>query len=167
MLAAIDRLRARHQTGRPVRLAVVFRVAGLTRRERHVVSERLRGRSYGSIAGRDCSRQAVQIAERKACRRLGLAGSVETVVHAIERADRGREKAEQARATSPTDLHGDGPARCRRKPTPRERVEARLDRLADQWVSMAEQALEREAALRTEADRLAAELARLNRRADR
>jgi hypothetical protein len=46
----LDQLRRRHTAGEPVPLAAVLRAAGLTAAERHVVRERLAGRSYGQIA---------------------------------------------------------------------------------------------------------------------
>src|SRR5262245_12807283 len=46
----LERLRRRHTAGEPVPLAAVLRAAGLTAAERHVVRERLAGRSYGQIA---------------------------------------------------------------------------------------------------------------------
>jgi hypothetical protein len=157
----LDRLRRRFLVGVAVRLADVFRAAGLTPNQRQVVRERLSGRSYAAIAGSARSKQAVKIAESKACSRLGLAASIELAVHAVERADNGRVKAEQADAVRPCELHADDttPARCRSKLTARQLVERRLDRLADQWLK-ADDLTTREA-LRAEAVRLGEQLARL------
>jgi hypothetical protein len=159
---SVEQLRRRHLAGDPVRLADVFGVVCLTEPEQHVIRERLCGRSYGQIArdrfaGRALTRQRLQQVERVACRRLGLAASVATLVHDVERADRGREKVEQSRGIIPTDLHTDGPA-CsrRRKVNKREAIQTALESLADRWLKDGGSL-----ALTAEADRLSAALARI------
>jgi hypothetical protein len=129
------RLKRRFLVGGLVRLADVFRAAGLAQAERHVIAERLAGRSYGEIAGRSCTRQRVHQVERVAVARLGLSLSIAQAVHATERMDRANGYAAKAPVTNPAELHGDGSARRQRKPSPREVIHARLDRLADQWLN--------------------------------
>jgi hypothetical protein len=128
-------LRLRFQTGQPVILPEAFDAVGLAERERHVVRQRLAGRSYGQIAGRSCTRQRVQQVERIAVARLGLSLSIAQAVHASQRADQAQEWADRSKLTSPADLHGDGPTRRQRKPSPREMIHAKLDRLADRWLT--------------------------------
>lgn len=68
------------------RLAVAFDVFGISPAARAVLAARLAGETFGDIgAARGCSRQAVQCSEREALGRLGLAGSVESIVHADQR----------------------------------------------------------------------------------
>jgi hypothetical protein len=92
----LERLRRRHTAGEPVPLATVFRAAGLTAAERHVLRARLAGRSYGQIAagaalrkpdGSPYTRQRVQQIERHAAAKLGLGRSLEAAIHAAERVD--------------------------------------------------------------------------------
>src|SRR5262245_6946344 len=87
----LQRLRRRHDAGESVPLGVVFRAAGLTPAERHVLRERLAGRSYGQIAagaalrkpgGGAYTRQRVQQVEQDAAAKLGLAASLAVAVHA-------------------------------------------------------------------------------------
>jgi hypothetical protein len=93
----LERLRRRHAAGEPVPLTAVFRAAGLTAAERHVLRARLAGRSHGQIAagaalrkpgGGAYTRQRVQQLERRAAAKLGLGRSLEAAVHAAERVDR-------------------------------------------------------------------------------
>src|SRR5215218_4340394 len=100
----LDRVRARQRRAgvvaarpmyparRPVptageRLAIVFEVFGLADRERQVVAARLAGATFGDVAAAvRVTRQRVQQLEREALARLGLSGSVESIVHADQRA---------------------------------------------------------------------------------
>jgi hypothetical protein len=153
------RLKRRFLVGGLVRLADVFRAAGLAQAERHVIAERLAGRSYGQIAGRSCTRQRVHQVERVAVARLRLSLSIAQAVHAVERIDNGRVKAQQADAVRPCELHADDttPARRLSKPTARQLIERRLDRLADRWIKADD--LTTRVALRAEAERLGQQLA--------
>lgn len=152
-------LRRRHLAGQPVDLGDLFEAARLTPNMRHVVRQRLEGHSYRDIAGANRSKQTVHSAERHACRKLGLAGSIDSTVYAAERSDRGRDLADRSKGTTPDDLHGDGPTyRKGRRPTGREAIQRQLDRLADRWLTVTETDV---AGLRAEAARLSVELARL------
>ena len=114
--SGLERLRRRHTAGAPVPLAAVFRAAGLTPAERHVVRARLAGRSYGQIAadadlrkpgGGAYSRQRVQQIERDATAKLGLAASLAVAVHAAERVDRALDLVERGGRVRAADLHLD------------------------------------------------------------
>jgi len=128
-------LRLRFRAGQPVTLPEVLDAAGLTPNQRRVLCERLAGRSCGEIAGEACSRQAVKISEGRACERLGLPVSIAEAVHAAQRADQAAQWSDRAKLVNGAELHGDGPVRCRRKPSRRDLIHARLDRLADQWLT--------------------------------
>ena len=92
----LQRLRDHYRAGERVPLDDVLDAAGLTEQERHVVRERLAGRSYGRIAagglrkpgGGAYSRQRVQQIERDAADKLGLAESLAVAVHGAERLER-------------------------------------------------------------------------------
>ena len=112
----LERLRRRYGAGEPVPLAAVFRAAGLTPAERHVVRARLAGRSYGQIAadadlrkpgGGAYTRQRVQQLERHAAAKLGLGRSLEAAVHAAERVDRALDLVERGGRVRVADLHAD------------------------------------------------------------
>ena len=112
----LERLRRRHTAGEPVPLAAVFRAAGLTAAERHVLRARLAGRSYGQIAagaalrkpgGGAYSRQRVQQIEDEATAKLGLGRSLAEAVHAAERADRALGLVERGGRVRVADLHLD------------------------------------------------------------
>jgi hypothetical protein len=127
----LERLRRRHGAGESVSLAAVFRAAALTPAERHVVYERLAGRSYGQIAadaalgkpgGGAYTRQRVQQIERDATAKLGLAASLAVAVHAAERVDRALDLAERGGRVRAVDLHLD--------PDP---LRVRLRRRVAQW----------------------------------
>jgi hypothetical protein len=108
------------------RLVEVLREAGLTDRERHVVRHRLLGRSYGAIA-RDTemaglTRQRLQQLEVVALARLGLRGSIESVVHEQERQDAMARLRERGQLVRPGELgHIDAGAQFRVRHTPEER----------------------------------------------
>jgi hypothetical protein len=77
------------------KLAVVLTAVGVSGRDQHVLRQRLRGRSFEQIAwDRECrverggvlSRQRMQQIERAALARVGLSGSVESVILTAERA---------------------------------------------------------------------------------
>jgi hypothetical protein len=110
----LERLGRRHGAGESVPLGAVFRAAGLTPAERHVVHERLAGRSYRQIAaggelrkpgGGAYTRQRVQQIERDAVAKLGLAKSLAEAVHAAERVDRALDLAERGERVRAADLH--------------------------------------------------------------
>jgi hypothetical protein len=112
----LERLRRRHTAGAPVPLAAVVRAAGLTPAERHVLRERLAGRSYGQIAtdaglrkpdGSPYTRQRVQQIEQHAAAKLGLGRSLEAAVHAAERVDRALGLVERGGRVRVTDLRLD------------------------------------------------------------
>jgi hypothetical protein len=112
----LERLRRQHTAGEPVPLAAVFRAAGLTAAERHVLRARLAGRSYGQIAadaalrkpgGGAYTRQRVQQIERDAAAKLGLAASLAEAVHAAERVDRALGLVERGQRVRAADLHLD------------------------------------------------------------
>jgi hypothetical protein len=111
----LDRLRQRHTAGEPVPLAAVFRAAGLTAAERHVLRERLAGRSYGQIAagalrkpdGSPYTRQRVQQIEQDATAKLGLAQSLAVAVHGAERVDRALDLVARGRRVRIADLRLD------------------------------------------------------------
>jgi len=112
----LERLRRRHTAGEPVPLAAVFRAAGLTAAERHVLRARLAGRSYGQIAadaalrkpgGGAYTRQRVQQLEQDATAKLGLAASLAVAVHAADRADRALGLVERGGRVQVADLHLD------------------------------------------------------------
>jgi hypothetical protein len=149
-------LRLRFQAGQPVTLPEAFDAVGLAERERNVVRQRLAGRSYRQIAGRSCTRQRVQQVERVAIARLGLSLSIAQAVHTAQRADQAQEWADRSKLTNPAELRGDGRARRRRRPSARDVIHARLDRLADRWLTADAAGRVR---LSAEAHRLADELA--------
>ena len=112
----LERLRRRHTAGQPVPLVAVFRAAGLTAAERHVLRARLAGRSYGQIAagaalrkpdGSPYTRQRVQQIEQDATAKLGLDRSLEAAVHAAERVDRALGLAERGGRVRVADLRLD------------------------------------------------------------
>jgi hypothetical protein len=112
----LERLRRRHTAGASVPLAAVFRAAGLTPAERHVLRARLAGRSYGQIAaggelrkpdGSPYTRQRVKQIERRGMVKLGLAASLAVAVHAAERADRALDMVERGERVRAADLHLD------------------------------------------------------------
>jgi hypothetical protein len=112
----LERLRRRHTAGEPVPLAAVFRAVGLTATERHVVRQRLDGRSYGQIAahaalrkpdGSPYTRQRVQQLEQDAAAKLGLAASLAAAVHAAERVDRALDLVERGGRVRIADLRLD------------------------------------------------------------
>jgi hypothetical protein len=112
----LERLRRRHTAGEPVPLAAVFRAARLTAAERHVLRQRLAGRSYGQIAaggelrkpdGSPYTRQRVQQIEQGAAAKLGLAASLAAAVQAAERVDRALGLLEQGGRVRIADLHLD------------------------------------------------------------
>lgn len=151
-------LRLRFQSGERISLAETFEAAGLALHERQVIRERLAGRSYGAIAGRKLTRQRIEQVERSARARLGLSTSIAQAVHAAQRADQAAGFAEKAKCTNGAELHGDGSACRKRKPRGRDLIHARLDRLADRWLSADESG---RVHLLMEAQRLAEELARV------
>jgi hypothetical protein len=153
-------LRLRFHAGDPVSLPEVLDAAGLAEQERRVVHQRLAGRSFGSIAGRSCTRQRIQQVERIAVSRLGLSLSIAEAVHTAQRADQAREWADRSKLTNAAELHGEGPTRRKRKPGPRDVIHARLDRLADRWLTADSTS---RAKLRAEADRAGEQLAELDR----
>jgi hypothetical protein len=106
MSTAMAELRERHNGGLPVGLDEVFDAAGLEGRERHVIRERLAGRSFADIAGdgsvsgkggRPYTRQRIQQLERDGLRRLGLSRLLSEAVHGRERAERAQGLAEAGR----------------------------------------------------------------------
>jgi hypothetical protein len=112
----LERLRRRHRAGRAVLLGELCDAAGLTAAERHVVRERLAGRSYGQIAagaalrkpgGGAYTRQRVQQIEQDAAAKLGLAASLEAAVQAAERVDRALDLVERGGRVRAADLHLD------------------------------------------------------------
>jgi hypothetical protein len=133
--SSLDRLRRRFTAGRPVTLHETFAAARLTLAMRRVILKRLAGCSFGDIAGRRRSRQAVANIERNARRRLGLSASIADSVHAAERFDRAADRAAQAKAVNATDLHADEPQRRKRKPTPREVIQRELSRIGRAWLT--------------------------------
>jgi hypothetical protein len=130
--AAGGRGQAPAPTRAPQRRCADRRAAGLTPAERHVVRERLAGRSYRQIAadaalgkpgGGAYTRQRVQQIERDATAKLGLAASLAVAVHAAERVDRALDLAERGERVRAADLHL-GPEAVR----PRLRRVARWER---------------------------------------
>jgi len=114
--AALARLRQRYAAGEAVSLAEAMAAAGLSPQERHVVGQRLRGRSFAEIAadaemsrpdGRPYARQRLHQFEAEATRKLGLPGSVEHAVLAVERAEQAFDLAERGERIQADDLHGD------------------------------------------------------------
>src|SRR5262245_29099146 len=88
----LDQLRQRYQRGEGIQIGDVFRAAGLDRRERYVLRERLDGRPFGAIgADLHYTRQRVHQLEAQALRKLGLRASLAEAVHSGERADRAEE----------------------------------------------------------------------------
>jgi hypothetical protein len=112
----LERLRRRYGAGEPVPLAAVVRAAGLTPAERHVVRERLAGRSYAQIAaggelrkpdGSPYTRQRVKQIEEEAAAKLGLAASLAEAVHVAERLERALNLVERGGRVRAADLHLD------------------------------------------------------------
>src|SRR5262249_44391949 len=112
----LEQLRRRHGAGESVSLAAVFRAAGLTAVERHVVRQRLAGRSYGQIAagaalrksgGGAYTRQRVPQVGQDAAAKLGLDRSLAEAVHAAERVDRALDLVERGGRVWAADLHLD------------------------------------------------------------
>ena len=149
-------LRLRFQAGEPVTLRDAFDAAGLADHARHVVRQRLAGRSHRQIAGRSCTRQRIQQVERVAVARLGLSLSIAQAVHSSQRADQASEWADRSELVNGAELHGEGRPRRRIRLSERETIYAKLDALANRWIDADE--AER-SALRAEADRLAERLA--------
>jgi hypothetical protein len=128
----LERLRRRHTAGEPVPLAAVFRAAGLTPAERHVVRERLPRpdgvvRSHEQIAadglmrkpdGSPCSRQRVEQVEAEGLHKLGLCRSIAAAVHGAERAGRALTLLAGGRAVNPGELYGPVPVRVRLRRRP-------------------------------------------------
>jgi hypothetical protein len=113
---------ARFAAGERVEVWRVLVAAGLTRPERHVVRQRLAGRSYAAIAldramrkadGSGYTRQRVQQTERDAMQRLGLGVSLEAAIHASERAERAEAMAARRGLVSSAELHGEAEPRRR------------------------------------------------------
>lgn len=141
-------------------LEQVFADRGLTAWEQHVVTQRLAGLSTGEIGrSRGASRQAVHIAETRACRRLGI-GSIAAVIYADNRL---------ARMESTAAPIGDEAGKVderRRNMSQSERLQCRLERLAsDLLAETMKGALsdERRAYYQSEGSRLAEAIARLER----
>ena len=119
-------------------LASAVRAFGLSAVELHVVVERLAGRSYSDIAGDAAvrkpdgtayTRQRVKQFEQEALGKLGLAGSVEAVVHRAERRDaavRLRERGRQAVFGTVRPTRGGGRGRPERWEVRHERRVARF-----------------------------------------
>jgi hypothetical protein len=168
-------LSARFDSG-TVDLAEVMAAAGLTPRERHVVEQRLQGRSYAEIAadgtvrkpdGQPYPRQRMKQLEQDALVRLGLPqdfalasmhGHARQLVRLIEEGapahdDWGRVRAVRNRAL--------------RRLTVREEIEADMDRLTTRFLKESEHAGpdglpdERQRHFESEATRLAERLAGL------
>jgi hypothetical protein len=83
----VQRLLVLAQSDPRAALAVVFRAAGLSGKERHVLRERLAGRTCCEIGGGACSGERVRQVEAVALRRLGVAFSIRDL-HERERAER-------------------------------------------------------------------------------
>jgi hypothetical protein len=122
-------LQRRFQAGDDVALGEVFEAAGLTAQERHVVRERVTGRSYLEVAaalpkpgGGRYSRQRVQQIEAEATAKLGLAESLAETVHRAERVERALDLVEHGERVRAADLHLDP-----------EQVGPRLQRRVAQW----------------------------------
>jgi len=131
-------LRERFAAGGPVGLTDVLDAAGLGGRERHVLGERMAGRSHEEIAadgpmrkpdGGCLSRQRVEQIEAGAVAKLGLGGSLAASVHEAERLDRGLEMVARGRLVRLVELHADPAevaARGRQKVDEREAEHERL-----------------------------------------
>ncbi len=103
----------RKRYGRPRRLtlAKVLQAEGLSAQEQLVICQRVRGHSFAEIAaelvgpcGGTCSRQRLQQVEARAVRKLGLNGSIESLVHAAEREERALVLIERGRRVQAGEL---------------------------------------------------------------
>jgi hypothetical protein len=145
----LERLRRRHRAGEAIPLGELCDAAGLTAVERHVLRERLAGRSYGQIAGDAAlqkpgggayTRQRVQQLERRALVKLGLGASLADAVHAAERVDRAPDLVERGGRVQAADLHLDPQAVRPRWQSRRARWEREHEAAVTAFVREAEQA---------------------------
>ena len=146
---AMDRLGERFARGEPVEMAEVYEAAGLNARQRHVIEQRLMGRTLEEI-GRDpemqakkgakqLTRERIRQIEEEARAKLGVNESVAKAIYAEERAGNSIRLMEDAGGVVPADLHADpeAPRKVRERLTKREQD---LDTAADEWIKAAEEA---------------------------
>lgn len=133
-------------------IAAVFKAANLSPVEQHVLEQRLlHGRSHGDIAGDPQSakedgtprtRQSVKQIEQSALSKMGLdAGSVASVVHDAEKAERAAQLAQEGRGDEAraVNAHPDDVAGVvKRKIDKITAAENQLDALTDQYIKEAE-----------------------------
>lgn len=145
----LQALGERFDRGEKLNLPEVFEAANLTGRERHVIEQRLQGRSHEEIASdqemkpkkglKPLSRQRVEQIEGQARAKLGLEESIAREVHAQEQAEGMASRIEAGKAVSAAELHAEPEAakKVRQKRTKRERE---LEDAADAFLAAAEEA---------------------------
>lgn len=90
-----------HSRGTPVNtLRAAMAARGVSPRDAAIIEGRLQGQSFSDLAaGTGKTRQALHIGERRALRALGIAGSVESIVHADSRHEQAEVMRGKARAS--------------------------------------------------------------------
>jgi hypothetical protein len=145
----LQALGERFDKGEKLNLPEVFEAAGLTDREKHVLEQRLQGRSHDEIAGdpemkpkkglKPLSRQRVEQIEQEARAKLGLEESIAKEVHAQDKAEGMASRIEAGKTVTAAELHAE-PEAAKKVRQKRTRREKELEDAADAFLAAAEEA---------------------------
>lgn len=139
-------------------LSVAFDGAGLERREKHILRERLKSRSYAAIAGdkamnRPYTRQRLQQLERGALAKLGIKDSLETIIRQSAAATAMETALKPGRDFVWNEVFADPRATAQSARTMADEEEQRLDAWVDHLMAIAKREGSLSARQRAEFDR--------------